>query len=323
MKNASYMAADVLPVKLIQSLSVLEATKEGFIPPIHVQLIPTNKCNLKCSYCSCAKEDRDKEMSWSLFKKTVEQMNYAGTESVTITGGGEPTLHPLFSKMVHTLVKDKIKVGFVTNGLNLHNIDKKAINKAVWCRISHDDNRPFTEKYMMNLTSVVDACKKVDFAFSYVVTNKPDYKKMAKIVQFANDKNFTHVRLVSDLIGLNDVKFSEVQENVKALVDDSKVIYQGRKEPRKGTDCYICYLKPVISADGRIYTCCGVQYALKEPSRTFPDELCIGEVSDLLRITSLKSGKPFDGSICERCYYTDYNKVLSAMLEKVKHNEFV
>ena len=53
----SYASASEFPTKLVH-ISVTD--KERNIKPIHVNFYPTNKCNLKCKFCSCA--DRDKSM---------------------------------------------------------------------------------------------------------------------------------------------------------------------------------------------------------------------------------------------------------------------
>ena len=145
---------------------------------------------------------------------------------------------------------------------------------------------------------------------------------MIAIINFANENNFTHVRLVADLLMPHRIDMYETQSILSQTVDDTKVVYQSRDNPSQGGDCYICYLKPIISADCKIYACCGAQYALKEPSKHMPEELCMGHAYDLGKIIA-DSNKPFDGRVCHRCYYSGYNKILKNMLTHTDHSKFL
>lgn len=324
MNMNSYVAADVLPVKLLQNLDVLHSVVvNGIVPPIHPQLILTNKCNLDCPYCSCAENDREQEMFFDKFLDLLESFVNLEVKAVTITGGGEPLLYPQIEYVIDSLWIRGIQVGLVTNGTILHKVDKGVLGRLTWCRISHDDHRPFNVIYASKLSDVVKSCPNVDWAFSYVLTHRINVERVTGVVSFANEFNFTHVRLVSDLLRPEDVPMEGLRQELPVLIDDSKVIYQGRKEPEKGMPCYICYLKPIIGADFRIYTCCGAQYALQEPTKGLPKELCLGSANDLSAIID-KSSIAFDGSICARCYYGGYNRLLAAMLERnITHRLFV
>ena len=214
-----------------------------------------------------------------------------------------------------------IKVGLVTNGLLLSK-QWSLLDRATWVRISHDDSRPFTREYVRDLSSVVEACPDVDWAFSYVVSKNPVLSNIKAVVNFAIDHNFTHVRLVSDLLDVEHSKMDFVKEVLPTLTDTGKVIFQSRTAPERGGDCYICHLKPLIAPDGKVYTCCGAQYAFNKPSKSLPEELCLGTYEELG--TARANSIPFDGSICDRCYYMDYNRVLKAMCTPItKHKEFV
>ena len=105
-------------------------------------------------------------------------------------------------------------------------------------------------------------------------------------------------------------------------IDDSLVIYQERKDHTRGGMCYIGYLKPLIGPDCKVYACCGVQYALDPPSYDLPEELCIG---DALKLKEMYQGPavPLRGDICVKCYYSQYNKMLSELLTPLNHVEFV
>lgn len=317
----SYTAADTVPVKLIQNQVVVDSMEMvKIIPPIHPQFIPTNKCNLKCKFCSCSGEDRKIEMGLELAKETVNVLDNLGMHAVTITGGGEPLCHPDIGKIIDLFSELGVEVGLVTNGTLLDSTDY--IKFLTWCRISHGSSRPFDQKYQNMLSKVINRYTHVGWAFSYVATYDGQIDDIINVVKFANDKEFTHVRIVSNILDPNAELIDDIKEKLSDNVDDSLVIYQARDKPKRGSDCYICYLKPVIAADGGVYTCCGAQYALKEPSNSMPDELRLCHIRDLPEAID-NSNKPFDGSLCHKCYYTDYNRVLEAMFSTPEHSNFV
>ena len=320
----SYTAADSLPIKLIKDADLVKeigVTKK--IPPVHVQFIPTNRCNMKpmCSFCSCSEEDKNIEMSFYDAATTISMLRDLKTEAVTITGGGEPLLHPWIDIILWLFIDSKIEVGLVTNGLLLHKLSS-VVGKLTWCRISNDDARSLTDAYRDNLSKVVSDNKKVDWAFSHVVSPTPDYDEICRVIEFANIYSFTHVRLVADILKPETVNLEAVKQYVHAKgIDDSRVIYQPRNAPTHGGDCYICYLKPTIGADCKVYACCGVQYAFNKPSKKMPQELCLGFANELPEIIE-NSHRPFDGKICDKCYYSNYNIALKAMLSNVSHEKF-
>lgn len=322
--KTSFTAADSIPLKVLLDKELQQQIEAcGRLLPLHIQFLPTNRCNLKCSFCSCSERDANLEMDFTLAQAIIEKCAKAGTKAVTITGGGEPVLYPHFSELIECFEANGIKIGLVSNGLLLHTLSSDTLAKITWCRISNDDYRKFTATYKKHLTGVVCGAPGVDWAFSHVVSSSPNYDEIARIVGFANDHDFTHVRLVADLFHPEDIDMEEIKsELLRRKVNDSRVIYQGRKAFERGNDCYIGYLKPLIGPDAKVYACCGVQYALEVPSKDLPHELCLGEALEIEEIMS-RSDIPLDGSVCVKCYYNNYNNILRGMLKSVVHREFV
>lgn len=320
-KVNSYTAANALPIKIFKNADLMKYLNTDHIPPFHAQLIPTNRCNLSCSFCSCKKRNRKEELSLETIENVSDRLYSLGCNAVTITGGGEPLLHPKISEILSYLHKENhMQIGLVTNGLLLHRLNAEDFSHIKWCRISCCDERPFEPA--QEIIDVATRCgRNVDWAFSYVVGKNYNPANLNNYIWFANEHNFTHVRVVSDLCDLDTCPdMSVIKSGV--TVDDHLVIYQGRKEYERGQKkCWISLLKPVIGADGKIYPCCGVQYAHREQDLDLPESMCMGSIEDLPRI--YKEQVPFDGSVCARCYYKNYNDILGQMLEPTEHMEFV
>jgi len=331
-EKLSYMAANVFPVKILKHMKLLKSIqRERRILPIHVQLNPTNRCNFQCEYCSCSNRNRNLELSSSQIHKIMETAQALGCESVTVTGGGEPLLHKELSEFLTDIYRMGIEIGLVTNGSLLSRLGERTLHKVTWCRVSSSDNlKAQLQRIGMSMKDwfkiLADACHRssVDWAFSHVLTRMPNTALISEIIEFANNLNFTHIRIVSDLLDLDAVQdMTHLQERMREFgVDDRRVIYQGRKLYTKGQNpCYISLLKPVIGADGGIYACCGNQYSLANPTRDYEPTTRMGMVDDLPEL--IEKQRFFNGSICVRCYYGEYNNLLKLLLADVKHLNFV
>jgi organic radical activating enzyme len=317
----SYIAASTLPVKLLQNIDIIRSIRSEIIPPVHIQLNPTNRCNLNCGFCSCSERDRKAELSLEQIIDVMTKFKSLGCRSVTITGGGEPLLHSHINSILSSLNIDlKIKIGLVTNGTQFKHLSNYL--DITWCRISSSDDR---EPDWDGITKAVEQGPQIDWAFSHVLTSDPDWSRLCRLVRFANKHNFTHVRIVGDLLDI-ELSATQVRQARNHLyvqgIEDSKVIYQDRAEYVKGRNkCGISLLKPVVGADGGIYPCCGVQYAQDPPGRDLIKSMRMGSLEDIDKIWKIQQS--FDGSVCSRCYYDNYNSALDLLSTPLCHEEFI
>jgi MoaA/NifB/PqqE/SkfB family radical SAM enzyme len=312
-KRKSFTAADGFPVKVAQDHNLIRSVKGGRILPIHVQLCPTNKCTRNCSFCSCSERDKDLELPLDELMKKMRAFYVLGCRAVTITGGGEPLLYSELKSLVQELKELGVAIGLVTNGDCFGTVDLEMVRNLTWCRISCSDEVEFEEWWWDEVRAVVEQTKgEVDWAFSYVVSKKFNKENLKKYTDKAEEFGFTHVRVVSDILHYKEIPTFESSSPL--------AICQPRNHPRKGVkSCRISLLKPVLAADGKIYPCCGVQYAGIVASKDFPEVFCMGE--DIINIWAKQ--ECFDGSKCERCYYSEYNEFLEVIQMPLTHEEFV
>jgi len=82
--------------------------------PINIMWRITNKCNLKCSYCSIWKK-KQKELSTKQILGLIDQMKGCGTQRIGFVGG-EAFLRPDFEQIIDYVKKKGIYITLVSNG---------------------------------------------------------------------------------------------------------------------------------------------------------------------------------------------------------------
>ncbi|CAB4130795.1 Radical_SAM domain containing protein [uncultured Caudovirales phage] len=312
----SFVAASKFPWKVISQHHKI--FQNGKIIPYHIQFIPTNRCNAKCEWCSCSKVDRAIEMSYEESLDMLQYFHELGTKAITITGGGEPSIHPNIKNIIETCASLGIKVGVVTNGLKWNrDPDIDYLNRAVtWMRLSIIDTIGRTGNYDIGiLTRLAAKLPNVALGVSFTVASEVNLTTAIQICDEAETlPNVTHIRFVQDILNPNYETMNMIQG---VCGGSNKAIFQFRSEFTKGNkDCRISLLKPVIDASGYVFPCCGVQYATSDTNR-MPESFRMCRWQDFHKINH------FNGTRCFKCYYNDYNDALAHLSNKLEHEEFV
>ena len=110
----------------------------GSCVPISMEISPTNRCNLKCSWCISKQYHRNESLGIDALISFLRQFKQLGGKSITWSGGGEPTRYRYFTEAVLEADRLGIDQGLMTNGL----FGKGALNiaghKMKWIRVSLD-----------------------------------------------------------------------------------------------------------------------------------------------------------------------------------------
>ena len=307
----SYTSADQWPLKLARNADIIKSLPV-YVPPYHVQLYPTNKCNRNCSFCSCGNRDKTLELETNDILFDLQRLGEYGTRAVTISGGGEPLLHPEINQIIHVLWLSGFEVGLTTNGDYLNTLDDRSLQVLTWIRISASDEYKFDPKWWLRIAQpLVEKYQNIAWSFSYVLTKKFDHSNLDDYIYTADKFNFSHIRVVADLLDPDTAHDIDTKSK--------RVIWQPRKNPRKGAkECWISLLKPLLAADGHIYPCCGVQYAQDTPALDNPELFCMQDIP-----RPWVDQKPFPGEMCDRCYYSEYNDYISLIKTDVHHADFI
>lgn len=145
----------------------LRAMQQGRQPyPIHVQIILSDLCNQDCSFCAYRMEGYSSNQLFTDPKADVphnpnrmlptdkvigllDDCQRMGVKAIQLTGGGEPTVHPDFDRIVKEILLRGFKLALVTNGTLLDHTSgwlsdhhratrMQLLASASWVRVSLD-----------------------------------------------------------------------------------------------------------------------------------------------------------------------------------------
>jgi radical SAM protein with 4Fe4S-binding SPASM domain len=96
--------------------------------PSHVALEVTLACNMRCLHCGSAADgnNRKNTLTFEEWCKVVEDLNYMGSEAITLSGG-EPFLYPKWRELLQFIHKTNPKIVkmMITNAYNITEEDVK------------------------------------------------------------------------------------------------------------------------------------------------------------------------------------------------------
>ena len=258
--------------------------------PSRVDIDLTNVCNQDCFYCNSA-DFRSKFLvsgPTDGYYRLIDQLydwkevnhDHTGTlNEIVFTGGGEPTVHKDYHKIIEHCINKNFTVQMITNGSKLQKLvdylPTEKIEKIKWIGVDIDSAIPETyEKIRKSLTkqtlfyrmkdAVINACKKgyvCDIKVLLMDYNTSDHELEAlfKFVQ-ETKANKLHMRPFCDY---EKKKVFEVdksmQEKFETMSKQFGVEYSlnlARSEPRKYTKCHQMFLYPIFASNGDTLICC-------------------------------------------------------------------
>lgn len=237
--------------------------------PISVELTLTNRCNLKCIYCS-DQDLRDKQgneafLDYDILSRLFEDLSHGGTKGVVFEGGGEPTLHPDFECLVNCAKDNGLAVGLITNGTI--RLSESVLRKFEWIRVSLDASNAEEyfnlkkvgcfEKVLSNIAHYSKYCATV--GVGYVVTNC-NMSNIEALIMRLRELGVAYVQLrpVVDepelLPEKNDLKYLEFYRSTtfNVIVDG---MHENMGSGNDNLPCVANSITSVISGDGSVYLC--------------------------------------------------------------------
>ncbi len=225
--------------------------------PISINLDLTSACNFSCPFCVDSKLIHvRKSLTLEEVKNTVDTLRSHGLLSVILIGGGEPTLHKDFGKIVRYLKGKGLQIGIVTNGSRLEKIEAVAetLGEKDWIRISIDAAGEETYKELhhpkskVTLIRTLKKAKKVkeknpvvSLGYSFVIVwggaeingngLHANLHEIPRSVELAREFSFDYVSFKPCLIRWNESQKETLLKNVdkekeEEIVEEIKIHLQ-------------------------------------------------------------------------------------------------
>ncbi|MGQ9653112.1 MAG: radical SAM protein [Thermodesulfobacteriota bacterium] len=277
-------------LKLLHHMDRLQAMREGrIVPPVTVELDPTNLCNHHCIWCldQRFRESCHDTLPWETVRRLIEELAQIGVKGVVVKGSGEPTLVPYFSKLFYAIRSAGLKSALTTNGGLLSGDKAKAVAECCdWVRVSVDAataethqriHRPTRarefRRVIGNIGTLVEMRERVasrlviGYKFSADEHNLHEIVDAAILAREIGADNIS-IRAV-DLAchGFQDKAFQAAQREIVARMEEAKglnspgftVIVGGVRRPAPIRSCRASDLIGVVSANGHLYACCDLK----------------------------------------------------------------
>ena len=110
--------------KYLHHPEMIDGLKNGNPRPVSLQVSPTNRCNIRCQFCSV--DERTLSLEWDVedLKQAIFKFVTLGIKTVEFSGGGDPTLFKHLPELVSFCKKFGLKLGMITNGILLKDLPR-------------------------------------------------------------------------------------------------------------------------------------------------------------------------------------------------------
>ncbi len=242
--------------------------------PVMIDFDITNVCNNKCPKCIGIAGRDNTTMKLENVINVLNQTREVGAKGLILSGGGDPTCHPDFDKVMQHAHKIGFDYGINTNGNYISDSVLKEMMNCWTARISLDGSnrgeRLIThgvddyDKVVNNIKRIVDKKEKTNSGIDIIVTYLIGDKTKNGILPVT--------KMLKD-IGVNEVRFRPFfgkkmmneKDLQKAVLESDKdknfvVSYPdyriNPKEKRDYTECLMTNFLCSITPDQHVRPCC-------------------------------------------------------------------
>lgn len=288
MKNTEYS-----PYKIIHHPYKLHAMRQGRQPmPLQVQLVLTNACNHRCTFCAYRMDGYLSNATFSAGHRIKEEQAMSiiessranGIPAIQFTGGGEPLVHPSAPLIINNTIEMGMDVGLVTNGALLTEELCDSLGSSKWVRISVDAGTPETyrqvrgpdnyNQVLRNTEQLVKYRRNNIIGMGYVICHE-NYKEVFDMCRIAKDMGVDNFRISAAFTPQGYDYFSDFREEAQELAEECEGLSDENFKVfnmfnDRLQDCFtgiqdydycgIKELNPYVGADGNVYTCCTLAY---------------------------------------------------------------
>jgi MoaA/NifB/PqqE/SkfB family radical SAM enzyme len=300
--------------KLLNHPEAVALFKMGYGSPVSLQIAPTSRCNLKCSFCSNVNRKNHEDLDVRELAVLLYELKSIGLKTVEWTGGGDPTCYADINSAIEIASFLGLEQGFITNGLLLTTkIDWLSLKRLKWLRVSMNCLDYENEVNIPMLDGTL--------GFSYVWNERTNQRILANLKDHVFKYKPKYVRIVPNC----QATMEEQEENNKQL---SKIVggmgdpyFYQKKTFSKPKRCLWCYWKPFLLHDGWVYPCSSV--VLNENSdRSFHEKYRWVQMENLIDLYKQKI-KGFRSQDCDHCVFHSQNDICESILVPEEMADFI
>jgi MoaA/NifB/PqqE/SkfB family radical SAM enzyme len=323
-------------------LAALPGNLSGADPsyPVSVELSLTSACDLECVWCSdrALRAVCPDRLDPGVLRRLFGDLAAGGTRGVTIEGGGEPTVSPLFPGAVRAAAEAGLSVGLITNGAWSRPPDRDVLEALQWIRVSLDACDPETYRRLKGrdrFRTVMGNLRRLAgldlvLGAGHVVTRlNDDLGPLAALARELADAGlaYLHLRPVvdhpelasrADLSPLADLSRAGFRVNLGAMGHN-------RPSGNLGLPCLAHSLSSVVTADGSVWLCGRLNV---DPAAAPIGSLLGGSFGGLwagperLRQARLAASGGWCRAHCPQCRMTKYNRLLD-QVGRLRTRDFI
>ena len=313
--------------KYYRHFYMLESLRKGIGKPHSLQISLINKCNLKCIFCSVSGRNLKDEWLFEDLIKSIEFFISAGIKTIEFSGGGEPTLYPQFNELVIFCKQRGLLLGLITNGLRLKDIPCEILAQFEWIRISmvgldYYEAIELPDKFPDNVT----------IGMSYVVGQKEyqgkrtywqsDFEQLMKIREYALKYKAKFIRIVPDCFS-DEYEMNQIHEIYQSMCNTlgHPFLFQPKRQ-KQATQCRMDSVKPWLHVDGYVYPCNSISLNT-DANRDFAPQYRLCHWTEIEKYYSNRGNQSLKVNNCDRCTFTENNKIIKELLEPMEMEEFL
>lgn len=285
--------------ELLSIISVFSRTSTARNHPLHLQVEPTNRCNLQCIFCSREKYLGNlRDLDLEHYKGLLSDVS---PRRVTFSGAGEPLLNPHLPEMVAMAYHKGCFTVITTNFIKGEGLADELVRSGLTgLRVSLDGATPetyksirgadFHEKILAGIRKVNDCKKRLgkttpSIGLEFVIQGR-NLREMPQMIRLAKDYAISNVNFRPlNIIGKEEreellragQEFEEyertlketfmlgkelgVKTNLSGLLEDLPFYWNGysKREHSNGKVCLHLWLQAFVSSSGEITPCCALQ----------------------------------------------------------------
>jgi MoaA/NifB/PqqE/SkfB family radical SAM enzyme len=228
----TYIGKIVNPIRYFNGYSV---------QPVFISFIITYRCNLNCDFCYQKNYSKTKKIDFNVNDLPIihKNIDYFLKPKIHIFGG-EPMMHPKFSKIVNFFEKSNYTLYMTTNGTKLNDFTDLLINfKEIKISLNSSNWEEIIE-YADKLKKK----SKVRINLAYVLTSTENNRKINKIIRKMKNTKIDslilfhnmfskNARAKIDFKNLTNINYSRVRFFPLISKKDIKNYYNNENFPKK------------------------------------------------------------------------------------------